>query len=150
MLCFAALSGCQIVPPPGSTVTAEILSWPVVRDSLGGGYRDLHAAVRAGVSQSDVERGRLVRGDCFEPDPSAQGGRMSVTVTTLLPGSVGPPWPTLVDATTAQGAMRLAVRSIVQPWEHDFAVAEVRRHDQFSDAELAVRRVVELGCRVEA
>ncbi len=188
--CFAALSGCQIVPAPGSTVTAEILSRPAVRDSLGGGYRDLHAAMRAGVSRSDVERGRLVRGDCFEPDPSVQGGRTSLTMTTLLPEGVGLPWPTLVDVTTAQdampdaagvrslhlhgrylatvpggdsgerphcrpegaapGARRLAIRNVVQPWEHDFAVAEVRRHDQFSDAELAARRVVELGCRVEA
>lgn len=187
---LALLGGCQIAPASGSVTQAQVISLPALRSSLGGGDRDLHAAVRAGVDRADVAAGRLVRGACFEPDPQAYGGRVSFTVTTVLPAAT--PWPVAsqVDVITpagvtpdavgarplrqhgrfvgfgppgaddatprchppgaAPGAMRLAVSVRVQTWQYDFAQAEVRRHDQFSDADFAARTVVELGCRVEA
>lgn len=184
------LAGCQVGPSAGSITQAQVISLPALRSSLGGGHRDLHAAVRAGVQRDDVAAGRLVRGECIEPDPQAYGGRMSFTVTTVLPA--GTPWPvaSLVDVITpegvtpdavgarplrqhgrfvafapdaagsepprchppgaAPGAMRIAVSVRYQTWQFDFAEAELRRHDQFSDADFASRSVVELGCRVEA
>ncbi len=187
---LALLAGCSVGPTSGSVTQAQVISLPALRSSLGGGSRDLHGAVRAGVQRDDVAAGRLVRGDCVEPDPEAYGGRVAFTVTTLLPA--GTPWPvnSLVDVVTpagvtpdavgarptrqhgqfvnfapevagsepprchppgaAPGAMRLAIAVRYQTWQFDFAQAEVRRHDQFSDADFASRSVVELGCRVEA
>lgn len=187
---LALLSACQVGPGPGSVTQAQVLSLPALRSSLGGGHRDLHAAVRAGVQRDDVAAGRLVRGDCVEPDPQAYGGRVAFTVTTVLPA--GTPWPltSLVDVITpagvtpdavgarptrqhgqfaalaaevagkepprchppgaAPGAMRVAIAVRYQTWQFDFAQAELRRHDQFTDADFDTRSVVELGCRVEA
>lgn len=187
---LALLSGCQVGPGAGSVTQAQVISLPALRSGLGGGHRDLHAAVRAGVQRDDVAAGRLVRGDCVEPDPEAYGGRVSFTVTTVLPAGTAWPVNSLVNVTTpagvtpdavgarptrqhgrfvalapeaagsepprchppgaAPGTMRVAVAVRYQPWQFDFAQAEVRRHDQFSDADFASRSVVELGCRVEA
>lgn len=186
----ALLSGCQAGPSAGSITQAQVISLPALRSSLAWGHRELLAPVRAGVQRDEVAAGRLVRGECVEPDPQAYGGRMSFTVTTVLPA--GTPWPvtSLVDVITpdgitpdavgarplrqhgrfvafaseaaasepprchppgsAPGAMRIAVAVQVQAWQFDFAQAEVRRHDQFSDADFASRSVVELACRVEA
>lgn len=106
---LALLSGCQAGPSAGSVTQAQVISLPALRSSLGGGSRDLHAAVRAGVQRDDVAAGRLVRGDCVEPDPEAYGGRVPFTVTTVLPA--GTPWPvtSLVDVVTPAGVTPDAV-----------------------------------------
>lgn len=186
----AWLAGCQITPPIGSTTTVQVLSIPAQRSSLGGGYRDLHAALRAGVTRADVELGRLVLGECVEADPAGDGRQVPLTVTTLLPAGMAWPLATPVDVVTASGVtpdvdgvrptrqhgrflgpapgvvgdalprcrlegagpgvMRVALRLRVQAWQHDFAAAELARHDRFSDSDFAARSVVEVGCRVEA
>lgn len=106
---LALLAGCSVGPSAGSVTQAQVISLPALRSSLGGGSRDLHAAVRTGVQRDDVAAGRLVRGDCVEPDPEAYGGRVSFTVTTLLPA--GTPWPvtSLVDVVTPAGVTPDAV-----------------------------------------
>lgn len=180
------LAACQTTPPPGRELTAQVLSLPAQRSSLGGGYRELHPALRAGVTRAEVEAGRLVRGRCVEPD--AAGERAAFAVTTLLPpGTVPAPMmdvrtaagvrPDAVGARTlqqhgqylapvampapdepprcraaggAEGVMRIEVTRRIEAWEHDFAAAELARHDQFVEADFAARAVVELGCRVEA
>ena len=76
-----------------------MLSVPADRNGLKGWHLRLQPAVRAGVTRDDVKAGRLVRGECFEPDPKAYGGRVFFTVTTLMPPassltcarSAGPP-----------------------------------------------------------
>lgn len=103
------LAGCSVGPSAGSITQAQVISLPALRASLGGGSRDLHTAVRAGVQRDEVAAGRLVRGDCVEPDPEAYGGRVSFTATTVLPA--GTPWPvdSIVEVITPAGVTPDAV-----------------------------------------
>jgi hypothetical protein len=93
----ALLAGCQTTPPAGSVVTAQVLDVPRTRAGLKPLYADLHAAVLAGVTREDAARGRLVLGECAEPDGAAQGGLRFPLVTVVLPPGVQAQPGTLVD-----------------------------------------------------
>lgn len=187
------VGACQSTPGPGSETRAQVTELPAQRGDLRGGHRYLHPALRAGVTRADLEAGRLVRGECAEPDAGRPQGRRWVGVTALLPagtpvtlrslievdtaGDAGPlrhgryrgPGPAL-DATTgfatepggerlavwcrppgaaAGSALRVLVRGTVPAWEHAFAVAEMQRHDRFSDADFAQGRVAVVRCQLK-
>lgn len=50
---------------------------------------------------------------------------------------------------TPAGLVQIEVMGPVRPWEFDFAAAELARHAQFSDAELATGAVVQVSCQLK-
>lgn len=105
------LAACQTTPSPGSETRAQVTERPASRDALRGGYLFLQPALQAGVDRATVEAGRLVRGECAEPDPSAPQGRRWIGVTALLPAGVQAAPRSLidVDAPGQTGRLRHAV-----------------------------------------
>lgn len=188
------LSACETTPSVGATATAQVIAIPRSRADLPGSYGEVHAAVRAGVTRSSAERGRLVLGQCAERDPTAHRGVRWRSVTTVLPEGVAATRGTLVEidqlvaspsdegrhhgrfvaaggtldpahaipssvsdepGTVCRpgglpgGRMRVRLHSPVPADAYDFGAAELRRQQQFSDAELAAGRVVTLACQLK-
>lgn len=186
------LAGCETAPRSGAQSHAAVTQVARERSQLGGTYRHLHAALRAGVTRADVAAGRLVRGECLAPEEGPGGGVRAQVFTLLLPQGLSLPLQTLADAQevradgssrhlrylaggaelgptdmrpsafaggrdyplcrqpgSAASQSRLLVTGVYQGWEFDFAAAELARHDQFSDAELAAGRVVQVSCQLK-
>ena len=53
------LAGCETAPRSGTQAYAVVTQVARERSQLDGAYRDLHAAVRSGVTRADVTAGRL-------------------------------------------------------------------------------------------
>ncbi|MFZ5567066.1 MAG: hypothetical protein ACOY95_08700 [Pseudomonadota bacterium] len=186
------LAGCETAPRSGAQIHALVTQVARERSQLDGTYRDLHAAVRSGVTRADIAAGRLVRGECVEMGEGTGGRTRSRVLTMLLPPGQVLQLQTLADAeeVRADGAglhlrflaggdalgpsemrpsafaggrayplcrqpggtaarWRLLVTGVYQGWEFDFAAAELARQDQFSDAEMADGRVVQVSCQLK-
>ena len=100
----AVLAACQTTPRAGSDTRVQVTEIPTQREQLRGGYRHLHPALRAGVTRADFEAGRLVQGECAEPDATQPQGRRWVGVTVLLPAGTAIAAQSLIEVdTTGQG-----------------------------------------------
>lgn len=102
------VSACQTTPRAGSETRAQVTDLPAQREQLRGGYRHLHPALRDGVTRAELDAGRLVRGECAEPDPTQPQGRRWIGVTVLLPANSQAAPRTLIEVDTrdASGPMR--------------------------------------------
>ena len=104
LLLAVLVSACQTTPRAGSETRAQVTDLPAQREQLRGGYRHLHPALRAGVTRADFEAGRLVQGDCAEPDATQPQGRRWVGVTVLLPAGTAIAAQSVIEVdTTGQG-----------------------------------------------
>lgn len=105
------LAACQTTPSPGSETRAQVTETPRSRDDLRGGYLFLQPALQAGVDRATVEAGRLVRGECAEPEPGASPGRRWIGATVLLPAGVQAAPGSLIDVevTGQRGRLRHGV-----------------------------------------
>lgn len=96
------LAGCETAPRIGTQTQALVTQIARERSQLGDSYRDLHAALRAGVTRPDVAAGRLVRGECLAPEEGPAGSVRSHVLTLLLPPGLNLPLQTLADAQEVQ------------------------------------------------
>lgn len=92
------LAACQTVPSAGTQVQAVVTQVPRDRGALRDHYRDLHAALLAGVARVEFVAGRLVRGECLESEVTPGGGTRPRVSTALLPPGVKVQLRTFMDA----------------------------------------------------
>jgi hypothetical protein len=90
-------AGCESIPAPGTTITAQVMEAPRTRAELAGGYGHLYPALRAGVTRADAQGGRLVIAQCGEPDTAVRDGVRWHVVTTVLPPALKPTPGLLLD-----------------------------------------------------
>lgn len=85
LLAAALLAGCETAPRAGTETRAQVVEVLRERQALRDGQPELHPALRAGVTAQQVEAGRLVQGECAEPDATRRLGLRWTSVTALLP-----------------------------------------------------------------
>ncbi|QIM51276.1 hypothetical protein [Hydrogenophaga crocea] len=81
----ALLAGCETAPRAGADTRAQVVEVLRERQALRDGHPELHPALRAGVTAQEMEAGRLVQGECAEPDATRPLGLRWTGVTALLP-----------------------------------------------------------------
>jgi predicted small secreted protein len=95
LLAATLLTGCETAPRAGTETRAQVVEVLRERQALRDGQPELHPALRAGVTAQAIEAGRLVQGECAEPDATRPQGLRWTRVTALLPvgttaGSLAP------------------------------------------------------------
>lgn len=120
------LAACETSPRTGGQTLAQVIEVVQDRHNLRDGYPELHAALRAGVTQKDLDDARLVLGECAISEASQPQRLRWITMTALLP-----------PGTRLAPGSRMIVRDARPAWPATDASPAQRLHGQFVRADAA-------------